>query len=78
MVTSAVIPYIDTHCQTHRFPCDAWEAVGATGIAAAIISAGNPHVHHEIHEEVPNLDDVRRYWDEPIRLAAKAEAMHFF
>lgn len=77
-MTSAVIPYIDSHCHTHGFPYDAWETVGATGIAAAIISAGNPHVHREIHEEVPDLADVRRYWDEPIRLAAKAEAMHFF
>ena len=78
MSSSAVIPYIDSHCHTHGFPYDAWETVGATGIAAAIISAGNPHVHREIHEEVPDLADVRRYWDEPIRLAAKAEAMHFF
>lgn len=78
MPASAVIPYIDAHCHTHGFPYDAWETVGATGIAAAIISAGNPHVHREIHEEVPDLADVRRYWDEPIRLAAKAEAMHFF
>lgn len=78
MSNSAVIPYIDSHCHTHGFPYDAWETVGATGIAAAIISAGNPHVHREIHEEVPDLADVRRYWDEPIRFAAKAEAMHFF
>lgn len=55
MSTSAVIPYIDSHCHTHGFPYDAWETVGATGIAAAVISAGNPHVHREIHEEVPDL-----------------------
>ena len=78
MVASAVIPYIDSHCHTHGLPYDAWETLGATGIAAAIISAGNPHVHREIHEEVPDLADVRRYWDEPIRLAARAETMHFF
>ena len=44
MSASAVIPYIDSHCHTHGFPYDAWETVGATGIAAAVISAGNPHV----------------------------------
>ena len=78
MSANAVIPYIDSHCHTHGFPYDAWETLGATGISAAVISAGNPHVHREIHEEVPDLADVRRYWDEPIRLASKAEAMHFF
>ena len=75
---SAVVPYIDSHCHTHGLPYDAWETVGATGIAAAVISAGNPHCHREIHVEVPDLADTRRYWDEPIRLAARAEQMHFF
>ena len=78
MSASAVIPYVDSHCHTHGFPYDAWETLGATGISAAVISAGNPHVHREIHDDIPDLVDVRSYWDEPIRLAAKAEAMHFF
>lgn len=77
-MSSAVVPYIDSHCHTHGLPYDAWETVGATGIAAAVISAGNPHCHREIHVEVPDLADTRRYWDEPIRLAARAEHMHFF
>lgn len=77
-MTSAVVPYIDSHCHTHGLPYDAWETVGATGISAAIISAGNPHCHREIHTEVPDLADTKRYWDEPIRLAARAEQMHFF
>ncbi|MGI9382986.1 MAG: TatD family hydrolase, partial [Methyloligellaceae bacterium] len=42
------------------------------------ISAGNPHVHREIHDEVPDLADVRRYWEEPIRFSEGAEKMHFF
>ena len=43
-----------------------------------VISAGNPHVHREIHDEVPDLNDVRRYWEEPIRFSKSAENMHFF
>ena len=78
MVSNAVIPYIDSHCHTHGFPYDAWETLGSTGIAAAVISAGNPHVHREIHDEVPDLADVRRYWEEPIRFSESAEKMHFF
>jgi len=78
MVMSAVVPYIDSHCHTHGFPYDAWETIGSTGAAAVVISAGNPHVHREIHEEVPDLADVKRYWLEPIRFSAAAEKMHFF
>ena len=78
MVSSAVIPYIDSHCHTHGFPYDAWETIGSTGVAAVVISAGNPHVHREIHDEVPDLADVRRYWEEPIRFSESAEKMHFF
>ena len=78
MASSAVIPYIDSHCHTHGFPYDAWETIGSTGVAAVVISAGNPHVHREIHDEVPDLNDVRRYWEEPIRFSQSAENMHFF
>ena len=78
MALSAVIPYIDSHCHTHGFPYDAWETIGSTGVAAVVISAGNPHVHREIHDEVPDLNDVRRYWEEPIRFSKSAENMHFF
>ena len=78
MASSAVIPYIDSHCHTHGFPYDAWETIGSTGVAAVVISAGNPHVHREIHDEVPDLNDVRRYWEEPIRFSKSAENMHFF
>jgi predicted metal-dependent TIM-barrel fold hydrolase len=78
MSSNAVVPFIDAHCHTHSLSYDAWETIGATGIAAAVISAGNPHVHREIHENVPNLADVRRYWDGPVRLAAVSEEKHFF
>ena len=78
MASSAVMPYIDSHCHTHGFPYDAWETIGSTGVAAVVISAGNPHVHREIHDEVPDFNDVRRYWEEPIRFSKSAENMHFF
>ena len=78
MASNAVIPYIDSHCHTHGFPYDAWETIGSTGVAAVVISAGNPHVHREIHDEVPDFNDVRRYWEEPIRFSKSAENMHFF
>ncbi len=78
MVASGVFPYIDSHCHTHGFPYDAWETIGSTGAAAVVISAGNPHVHREIHDEVPDLADVKSYWEEPIRFSDAAEKMHFF
>lgn len=78
MVSSAVIPYVDSHTHIHGFPYDAWETIGSTGAAAVVISAGNPHVYREIHDEVPDLADIRRYWEGPIRFSEGAEKMHFF
>lgn len=77
MQTKAVIPFIDAHSHLHSLPFDAWETLGMTGMAAVVLSAGNPHVYREIHDEVPGLADVKGYWDGPIRLAAVAEEKHF-
>ena len=78
MYSNAVVPFIDTHTHLHSLPYDAWETLGMVGIAAAIICAGNPAYHRELHGKVPDLADLRRYWDVPIRLAAEAEEKHLF
>jgi predicted metal-dependent TIM-barrel fold hydrolase len=78
MIVARVVPFIDTHTHLHSLPYDAWETLGLVGIAAAIICAGNPAYHRELHERVPDLIDLRRYWDIPIRLAAQAEKKHLF
>lgn len=78
MLASAVIPFIDTHCHLHGLPHDAWETVGATGIAAAILSAGNPHDRREVHQEVPDAEELLRIWEHPIRLAPWTEKKHLF
>ncbi len=78
MIPNQVIPFIDSHCHTHGLSFDAWETIGATGVAAIVISAGNPHVHRELHDQVPDLADVKRYWEEPVRLSPEAEKKHFF
>lgn len=76
--TNSVIPFIDSHSHIHGLPYDTWETLGATGIAATILSAGNPHALREIHKEVPDLIDIQRFWDGPINLAELAEEKHFF
>ena len=78
MEVCAAIPFIDAHSHLHGLPYDAWETIGSTGIVATVLSAGNPHVHREIHEEVPDFADVMRYWNEPLLLAASSEQKHFF
>jgi len=77
MHSSAVIPFIDAHSHLHSLPFDAWETLGMAGMAAVVLSAGNPHLYREIHDEAPDWADVQRYWDGPIRLAAVAEEKHF-
>jgi predicted metal-dependent TIM-barrel fold hydrolase len=74
---SVSIPFIDAHTHAHGLSYDAWETLGAIGTKALILSAGNPHVHREIHQETPDLEDVRRYWDGPIQLATVSEKKHF-
>ena len=77
MHSSPVIPFIDAHSHLHSLPFDSWETLGMAGMAAVVLSAGNPHLYREIHDEAPNWADVQRYWDGPIRLAAVAEEKHF-
>jgi len=79
MSANGVIPYIDTHCHTHTRSYDDWETLGATGCAALVISAGVPNLMYlEMHEEMPDLEDARHYWGQPIRFAPLAEAKHYF
>lgn len=78
MSTSGVVPFIDAHCHTHTRSFDDWETLGATGCAALVISAGVPNLLHlEVHEEMPDLADLRYYWGQPIRFAPLAEAKHY-
>ena len=46
------------------------------GMAGAVLSCGNPHVHREIWRRAPGPEDVRRLWDSPLRMAEAAEAKH--
>ncbi len=69
--------YIDGHNHMHAMSWDDWELLGMTGMAGAILSCGNPHVYREIWERPPGPEDIRRYWDGPIRLARVAEEKHF-
>jgi predicted metal-dependent TIM-barrel fold hydrolase len=48
------------------------------GIAAVVLSAGNPHVYRETYAEAPDAATVRRFWEVPIRLAPDLEKIHFF
>ena len=77
MPTHAVVPFIDSHCHTHGLPCDAWETLGMTGCAAVVLSAGNPHVYQESHEEMPDWALLRHYWEGAIRFAPRAEEKYF-
>jgi predicted metal-dependent TIM-barrel fold hydrolase len=37
-----------------------------------VLSSGNPHVFQEVHDEVPDLDDMIRYWEGAIKFAPMA------
>ncbi len=69
--------FIDSHNHMHGFSWDEWELLSMTGLAGAILSCGNPHVHREIWTAVPGPEDIRRMWDAPLRLARVAEEKHF-
>lgn len=73
-----VVPFIDAHNHMHSLPYEAWETVGMTGMAAAIISAGNPVIYQETPPETPDPAVVLRHWDGPIRLAAVVEDGYFY
>jgi predicted metal-dependent TIM-barrel fold hydrolase len=72
------IPYIDAHCHMQGLSFDQWELVGMSGIAATVLSAGNPCDRPLLVEKVPNADDIRRIWDHPIWLAPQAEMKHLY
>jgi len=69
--------YIDSHNHMHALSWDEWELLSVTGMAGAVLSCGNPHVHREIWEAPPGSEDIARYWEGPLRLARVAEEKHF-
>ncbi len=68
--------FIDAHSRLHGFSFDAWELQGMCGMAGAVLSCGDPHVHREVWRRAPGPQDVRRLWDSPLRMAEAAEAKH--
>lgn len=68
--------FIDGHNHLHGFSFDDWELQAMCGMAGAVLSCGNPHVHREIWRRAPRAEDMRRLWDSPLRMAEAAEAKH--
>lgn len=69
--------YIDSHNHMHALTWDDWELLGTTGMRAAVLSCGNPHLYREVWEEAPEFDDIMRFWEGPLDLADVSEAQHF-
>ena len=61
--------YIDSHNHMHALNWDEWELLGATGMRAAVLSCGNPHLYREVWDEAPGYDDIMRFWEGPIDMA---------
>lgn len=74
----APIPYIDAHSHMQGLTYNDWELVGATGIAATVLSAGNPFDRPLLVERIPTADDVCKMWDYPIWLSSQAERKHLY
>ncbi|MFQ5895775.1 MAG: TatD family hydrolase, partial [Nitrospinota bacterium] len=72
-----MVPYIDSHNHMQGLSWDDWETLAMTGLVGAVLSCGNPHVHREMWEEAPGPEDIRRFWESPIRLARVSEEKHF-
>ncbi len=69
--------YIDSHNHIHALSWDDWELLSTTGMRAAVLSCGNPHLYREVWEEAPGFDDVMRFWEGPVAMAEAFEAQHF-
>lgn len=69
--------YIDSHNHMHALAWDEWELLGTTGMRAAVLSCGNPHLYREVWEEAPGFNDIMRFWEGPLRAARDFEAEHF-
>jgi len=69
--------YIDSHNHMHALNWDEWELLGTTGMRAAVLSCGNPHLYREVWDEAPGYDDIMRFWEGPIEMAQALEAQHF-
>lgn len=68
--------FIDSHNHLHGFGHDVWELQAISGMAATILSCGNPHIHREMWDRVPTAADVRELWESPLRFAEAAEQKH--
>ena len=68
--------FIDSHNHLHGFSHDVWELQAISGMAATILSCGNPHVYRELWERPPSAADVRELWESPLRFAEAAEEKH--
>lgn len=72
------ITYIDAHSHMQGLTFDDWELVGMTGIAATVLSAGNPYDRPLLVEKIPNAEEIRKVWDHPVWLAPQAEKKHLY
>ena len=68
--------FIDSHNHLHGFSHDVWELQAISGMAATILSCGNPHVYREMWDHVPTAADVKELWESPLRFAEAAEEKH--
>ena len=63
--------FIDSHNHLHGFSFDDWELQGMCGMAGAVLSCGNPHVHREIWRRAPDrktcagFGTARSGWPKP-------------
>ena len=70
--------YIDSHNHMHALNWDEWELLGTTGMRAAVLSCGNPHLYREVWDEAPGYDDIMRFWEGPIEMVrdSRGAALH--
>ncbi len=68
--------FIDSHNHLHGFSHDVWELQAIAGMAATVLSCGNPHVYREMWDHVPTAGDVKELWESPLRFAEAAEEKH--
>jgi predicted metal-dependent TIM-barrel fold hydrolase/catechol 2,3-dioxygenase-like lactoylglutathione lyase family enzyme len=72
------IPYIDAHSHLQGHTYNDWELVGSSGIAAMVLSAGNPHDRAVLVEKIPTAEDILSAWDYPIWFGPQAEKKHLY
>lgn len=70
--------WIDAHSHLHTLPWDHLDLMAMTGMQAAIITAGNPHVHNRFFEAPLTTSDLRELWDDAVNFASKIGRTHPF